>query len=47
MEAKRKLRGAAFHERKKAEAKLKAKAIKNAEPKIAAYEKILEQYGYA
>lgn len=44
---KRKVRGAAFYEKKKVELKLKAQALKNAEKKIAPYQRILEQYGHA
>lgn len=47
LEQKRKVRGAAHYEKNKAEQKLKAQAIKNAEAKIAPYQKVLEQYGYA
>lgn len=47
LEQKRMVRGAAFHEKKKAQLKLKAQALKIAEKKIAPYQKILEQYGHA
>jgi large subunit ribosomal protein L13Ae len=47
LEAKRKLRGAAYHDKKKAESKLKRQAIEKAKPKTAEFDKILAQYGYA
>lgn len=47
LEQKRKVRGAAFYEKKKAQEKLKEQAKKIAAPKIVQYQKILEQYGYA
>ncbi|KAL3090954.1 hypothetical protein niasHS_007329 [Heterodera schachtii] len=47
LETKRKVRGAAFHEKKKALLKLKRKAVENAKPKTAPFDKILEQYGHA
>jgi len=47
LEQKRKLRGTSFHEKKKATAKLRVQAMKSAAEKIAPYQKILSQYGYA
>lgn len=47
LEQKRKLRGAAYYEQKTKTEKLKAKAAQTAAKKVAPYQKILEQYGYA
>ncbi|PAV64502.1 hypothetical protein WR25_27221 [Diploscapter pachys] len=46
LEAKRKVKGAKYHEQKKALLKLKEQAKKNAEKKVAAYQKVIEGYGY-
>uniref|UniRef100_A0A914E2B5 Large ribosomal subunit protein uL13 n=1 Tax=Acrobeloides nanus TaxID=290746 RepID=A0A914E2B5_9BILA len=46
LEAKRKLKSAAYYEQKKATGKLRTKAAANAAPKIAQYQKILSQYGF-
>jgi hypothetical protein len=47
LEEKRKVRGAAYYEKTKAERKLRQKAVDAAKPKTAEFDKILEQYGYA
>ncbi|KAK5964772.1 Large subunit ribosomal protein 16 [Trichostrongylus colubriformis] len=46
LEAKRKVKGAAYHEQKKKLDKLYEQAKKNAAAKIAPYQKIIESYGY-
>jgi hypothetical protein len=47
LEAKRKLRGAAYHDKQKAAMKLKQQAVEKAKPKTAKFDQILAQYGYA
>eukprot|EP00080_Pristionchus_pacificus_P005001 PDM65021.1 rpl-16 [Pristionchus pacificus] len=47
LEAKRKVKGALFYSDKKKLAKLEEQARKNVASKIAAYQKIIEGYGYA
>lgn len=46
LEAKRKVKGAAYHEQKKKLSKLQAQAVKNVAPKIAKFQKIIEGFGY-
>ncbi|RCN38242.1 hypothetical protein ANCCAN_15866 [Ancylostoma caninum] len=46
LEAKRKVKGAAYHEQKKKLEKLYEQAKKNAASKIAPYQKIIESCGY-
>uniref|UniRef100_A0AC35UE21 60S ribosomal protein L13a n=1 Tax=Rhabditophanes sp. KR3021 TaxID=114890 RepID=A0AC35UE21_9BILA len=46
LEAKRKVKAAAHHEKKKADLKLRVKATKSVESKIAEYNKILATYGH-
>jgi large subunit ribosomal protein L13Ae len=47
LEEKRKVRSAAFSEKKKADAKLKEKAAQNVSKAVEKYNKILAQYGHA
>lgn len=47
LEEKRKVRSAAFYEKKKADLKLKEKAAKNVAKSVEKYDKILQQYGCA
>lgn len=47
LETKRKVKGAAFYEKRKAQLKLKKQAIEKAKQKTEKFDKILEQYGYA
>jgi large subunit ribosomal protein L13Ae len=47
LEAKRKVRGAAFYDKVKKESKMKRQAVEKAKPKTAKYDQILAQYGYA
>lgn len=47
LEDKRKVNSAAYYERKKALNKLRAKALKSAEKKIAPHQKVIAAYGYA
>jgi len=46
LEAKRKIKSAAYYQRKKALAKLKTKALATVQPKLAEPNKTLAQYGY-
>ncbi|VDN42808.1 unnamed protein product [Gongylonema pulchrum] len=46
MEAKRKIKSAAFYQRKKAKAKLLAEAMKSDAVKNSPYQKLIESYGY-
>jgi large subunit ribosomal protein L13Ae len=47
LEEKRKLRSAAFYEKKKSDLKLKDKATKNVAKSVEKFNKILQQYGHA
>jgi large subunit ribosomal protein L13Ae len=47
LEEKRKVRSAAFYEKKKSDLKLKEKATKNVAKSLEKYDKILQKYGYA
>uniref|UniRef100_A0A0N4ZYM6 Large ribosomal subunit protein uL13 n=1 Tax=Parastrongyloides trichosuri TaxID=131310 RepID=A0A0N4ZYM6_PARTI len=46
LEAKRKVKAAAFYVQKKLDNKLKAKAVKSTESKVAEYNKVLAEYGF-
>uniref|UniRef100_A0A0N5AK42 Large ribosomal subunit protein uL13 n=1 Tax=Syphacia muris TaxID=451379 RepID=A0A0N5AK42_9BILA len=46
LEAKRKVKSAAYYEKKKADMKLRAQAIKNVAKRVEPYQKIIESFGY-
>jgi large subunit ribosomal protein L13Ae len=47
LEEKRKVRSAAFYEKKKSDLKLKDKATENVAKSLEKFDKILKQYGHA